>query len=171
MQTRFAVGDVGRRQYDDFEIERAVDSAVTMLEGACVEYFSDLLISGATVNLKNGKGRLPVDFLAMAQVGNNLTLVPALETFAPPQGGYAVRGDDIYCECNDDKVHITYHKRPQKTRDGLDLPFNMLQPLAKLASTLLNGEFETAREEAISMALSSKRRPMGGLPDPAMWGA
>lgn len=169
VQTRLAAGDLGKRTYSDFEIKTAVDAAVSMLEDACVGNFSDILVRSAVIVLDNGVGKLPDGFLSIEQVGEKFLYSPALESYSPAKGEYAIRADSIYCD--EDEIKITYHKSPDRTETEIDLPHNILFSLARLAANILKEEFEAATERAKEIALTSKRRETGGLPDPEMWGA
>lgn len=169
VQTRLAAGDLGKRIYSDFEIKAAVDAAVTMLEDACVQNFSDILVRSAVIELVDGVGKLPDGFLSIEQAGEKFLYSPALESYSPDKGEYALRGNYIYCD--EGEIKITYHKSPDRTEMEIDLPHNVLFPLARLAVNILKEEFEAAAGRAKEIALTSKRRATGGLPDPEMWGA
>lgn len=168
VQTRLAAGDLGKRNYSDFEIKTAVDSAVTLLEDACIQNFSDILIRSAVIQLVDGVGKLPDDFLSIEQVGEKILYSPSPESYSPAKGEYSIRGNYIYCD--EEEIEITFHKSPDRTDTEIDLPRNILFTLARLAANLLKEEFEAAADRAKEIALSTKRRATGGLPDPEMWG-
>lgn len=170
-QTRLAAGDMGKRTFSDFEIKTAAESAINMFEEACILNFSDVLIRSAIISLVDGAGKLPEGFLSIGQVGERFLCSPALESFAPDRGEYSVRGGNIYCGTDEKEIRITYHASPEKNETGIDLPQNILFPLARLAANILKEEFEAATAKSTEIALSTKRRAASGLPDPDMWGA
>lgn len=162
-QTRLAAGDMGKRTFSDFEIKTAAESAVSMFEEACIVNFSDILIRSAVIALVDGVGKLPDGFLSIERVGDKRLLSPA--------GEFSIRGGNICCDTDDKEIKITYHKSPERDDTGIDLPENILFPLARLASNVLKEEFEAAAERANALALNTKHRATGMLPDPDMWGA
>lgn len=155
-QTRLAAGDLGKRAYSDFEIKAAADAAINMFEEACVKNFSDVLIRTAVIALAGGAGKLPEGFLGIERASTE---------------EFSIRGGDIYCDIDAEEVEITYHKSPGRSETEIDLPQNILFPLARLAANVLKEEFEAAVERANALALNTKSRATGGLPDPGMWGA
>lgn len=162
-QTRLAAGDMGKRTYSDFEIKMAAEYAINMLEEACIKNFSNLLIRSAVIGLVNGAGELPDGFLSIELVGDKRLLSPA--------GQFSIYGGEIHCDIDHEEIKITYHKSPEKNEAEIDLPHNILFPLARLAANVLKEEFEAAAIKANEIALDTKRRAMGTLPDPDMWGA
>lgn len=162
-QTRLAAGDLGKRAYSDFEIRAASEHSVNMIEEACIKNFSNVLMRSAVIVLVDGVGKLPEGFLAIERVGDKSLLSPVDE--------FSIQGDEIHCNIDEEEIKITFHKSPQKNELEIDLPHNILFPLARLAANVLKEEFEAAAIKANEIALNTKSRVTGTLPDPDMWGA
>lgn len=172
LPVRYNVGDAGHTVYSDYEVLTALQSSLDLLACSCDMFFSPLLVKSAKLELTDGRAALPEDFRSVVSVlgPRGAALESNYET-GPFRGEFRFENSEIVSPQS--PVTLTYRYRPARLTaidDEIDAPETLLLPLARMTTSLLKGDFETAQAVSDRTAQTGKAQRWENAGEPRLWG-
>ena len=142
-QTRLYVEDAMKAKYTDWQVVRALNDALRVLAEECANANGRLFRGRALVEIKEGTGALPADYLRVIRgvsVESGMELLH-VHTDTPSAGEFAISGDTLYSG-ETHGVELWYFFNPGQIADGeseVPVPDRYTIATAKAAAALLVG--------------------------------
>lgn len=142
-QTRLYAEDAMKAKYTDWQVVRALNDALRVLAEECANANGRLFRGRALVEIKEGTGALPADYLRVIRgvsVESGMELLH-VHTDTPSAGEFAISGDTLYSG-ETHGVELWYFFNPGQIADGeseVPVPDRYTIATAKAAAALLVG--------------------------------
>ena len=142
-QTRLYAEDAMKAKYTDWQVVRALSDALRVLAEECANANGRLFRGRALVEIKEGTGALPADYLRVIRgvsVESGMELLH-VHTDTPSAGEFAISGDTLYSG-ETHGVELWYFFNPGQIADGeseVPVPDRYTIATAKAAAALLVG--------------------------------
>ena len=140
-QTRLYAEDAMKAKYTDWQVVRALNDALRVLAEECANANGRLFRGRALVEIKEGTGALPADYLRVIRgvsVESGMELLH-VHTDTPSAGEFAISGDTLYSG-ETHGVELWYFFNPGQIADGeseVPVPDRYTIATAKAAAALL----------------------------------
>lgn len=140
------IRDVNEAKYSDYDMLDALNTVLELLYNELGTFSNDLLTKTETINLFQGEGELPEDFLQLVEVYRGDTVyAPIHKGKAVSPYTFSIYNNSIYADT--DRLTIDYRPQHEDVTmddldDDLDLPLYFREFIKKLVIMALSGTLE-----------------------------